>query len=56
MTVWCAECGGTVAGGFEVAEGRWLCAGCAANIRATFALAAMLGISALDLLLAVCDD
>ena len=53
--LFCTECGHEIFDGTEVAEGRWLCDGCAQHVRDTFALAAMLGISALDLLLAVSD-
>ena len=57
MTLYCVECGDGNAhrNWFEVADGRWLCGGCAQHVRATFALAAMLQVDALDLLLAVSE-
>lgn len=57
MSIHCVECGTTVSDHWwKVAESRWLCEQDAAKIRDVFALAAMLGVPALELLLAVCDD
>lgn len=56
-TFFCVECGGSESERWwQAAEGRWLCKPCRQSILDTFALAATLGISGVDLLLAVCDD
>ncbi len=57
MRVYCVECGEAASEKWwEVAEGYWVCKPCRQSIVSTFALAATLGISGVDLLLAVCDD
>ena len=53
---WCVECGATDAGRWWIVADRMLCEGCAQRVRDTFALAATLGITGVDLLMAVCDD
>lgn len=53
---WCVECGSTDTDRWWIVADRMVCEPCAASVRSTFALAAALGISGVDLLMAVCDD
>ena len=53
----CVECGSMSSPGWwEVAEGRWLCGVCRQAVLDVFALAATLGITGTDLLMAVCEE
>lgn len=54
--LWCVECGATTADRWHAVGDQWLCDGCGAKVRDVFTLAAMLGITGVDLLMAVCAD
>lgn len=51
----CVECASQTSTRWWPVSDRYLCEGCAEHVRDTFALAASLGITGVDLLLAVCD-
>ena len=53
--MWCVECGAQTSPTWHAVADRWLCGGCAATVRDVFALAATLGITGTDLLMAVCE-
>ena len=53
---WCCECSATESWRWSpVADGKWLCSDCAQTVKDTFALAAALGLTGVELLMRVCE-